>query len=66
MNTQHLDHHLLGRERGIYATDARVGPGLPLWLPDGGLVRAQRERLAAEEAARNGWVRCFAANVPVC
>lgn len=54
MNAQPLDHRVLGRELGIYATDARVGPGLPLWLPDGGIVRAELERLAAQEAARSG------------
>lgn len=49
-----LDHQQLGRELGIYATDPRVGAGLPLWLPHGAIVRGELERLADQEAVRNG------------
>ena len=29
------DHHALGRQLDVYATDPQVGAGLPLWLPAG-------------------------------
>jgi threonyl-tRNA synthetase len=61
MNTDHVpagqapaDHRRLGRELKLFATDPLVGAGLPLWLPDGAVIRAELERLAAEEAIRGG------------
>jgi threonyl-tRNA synthetase len=48
------DHRRLGRELKLFATEALVGAGLPLWLPDGAVIRAELERLAAEEAIRGG------------
>ena len=48
------DHRRLGRELKLFATDPLVGAGLPLWLPDGAVIRAELERLAAEEAIRDG------------
>jgi threonyl-tRNA synthetase len=48
------DHRRLGRELKLFTTDPLVGAGLPLWLPDGAVIRAELERLAAEEAIRGG------------
>jgi threonyl-tRNA synthetase len=48
------DHRRLGRELKLFATDPLAGAGLPLWLPDGAVIRAELERLAAEEAIRGG------------
>ncbi len=33
------DHRLLGRELGLFMFSPRVGPGLPLWLPKGAILR---------------------------
>jgi threonyl-tRNA synthetase len=48
------DHRRLGRELKLFTTDPLVGAGLPLWLPDGAVIRAELERLVAEEAIRGG------------
>ena len=48
------DHRRLGRELKLFATEPLVGAGLPLWLPDGAVIRAEIERLAVEEAIRGG------------
>src|SRR5260370_1768408 len=53
------DHRQLGRELGLFRTDQLVGAGLPLWLPDGAIVRSELERLAAEEAIRGGCQRVY-------
>jgi threonyl-tRNA synthetase len=53
------DHRRLGRELRLFATDPMVGAGLPLWLPDGAVIRAEIERLAAEEAIRGGCQRVY-------
>lgn len=49
-----IDHRVLGRELELFDTAPVVGAGLPLWLPDGAIIRAELEALAAEEAARTG------------
>lgn len=37
------DHHRLGRELELFATDPLIGAGLPYWLPDGAVVRGELE-----------------------
>ena len=53
------DHRRLGRELELFAVEPIVGAGLPLWLPAGAVVRAELERLAAEEAVRGGCQRVY-------
>jgi threonyl-tRNA synthetase len=53
------DHRRLGRELKLFATEPLVGAGLPLWLSDGAVIRAELERLAAEEAIRGGCRRVY-------
>jgi threonyl-tRNA synthetase len=53
------DHRRLGRELKLFATEPLVGAGLPLWLPDGAVIRSEIERLAAEEAIRGGCQRVY-------
>lgn len=49
-----MDHHKLGRSLGLFDTHELVGAGLPLWLPDGAIIRSELERFAAQEAVRGG------------
>jgi threonyl-tRNA synthetase len=56
------DHSALGRELDLFDTSPLVGPGFPLWLPDGGVVRGELERLAVELSLRSG---CRRVNTPV-
>jgi threonyl-tRNA synthetase len=51
------DHRKLGRELEIFVFDDEVGPGLPLWLPNGAVMADELERLAKETEARAGYVR---------
>jgi len=53
------DHRRLGRELDLYATDPLAGSGLPLWLPDGAVIRAELEKLAAASAAADGCQRVY-------
>jgi threonyl-tRNA synthetase len=34
-----LDHRDLNRDLRVFATDPLAGAGLPLWLPDGAVIR---------------------------
>ena len=52
-------HRVLGRELDLFTTVPIVGAGLPLWLPDGAIIRAELEALAMAEAARSGCQRVY-------
>ncbi len=51
------DHRKLGQELELFAIDERVGKGLPLWLPNGTVIREELEKLAKELEFRDGYVR---------
>lgn len=51
------DHKKLGKELNLYKIDDRVGKGLPLWLPNGAVVRNQLERYMDELEFRDGYHR---------
>jgi len=51
------DHRKLGAELDIFVFDEEVGPGLPLWLPNGGILIEELERLAKEMELRHGYDR---------
>ena len=50
MSANPSDHSVLGRALDFFDTAPSVGAGLPLWLPDGAVVRSELERLALEQA----------------
>jgi threonyl-tRNA synthetase len=51
------DHRKLGKELEIFTYDEEVGPGLPLWLPRGGVIIEELERLAKEMEEKAGYQR---------
>ncbi|MDD5068836.1 MAG: threonine--tRNA ligase [Candidatus Pacebacteria bacterium] len=51
------DHRKLGKELGIFAFDEDVGAGLPLWLPHGGAMIEEIEKLAKETEFEAGYER---------
>ena len=51
------DHRKLGKELEIYVIDDDVGPGLPLWLPRGGAIIDELEKLARETEFSAGYQR---------
>jgi len=52
------DHRKIGAEMGLYVLDTEyVGPGLPLWLPKGGAILEELEKLAKETEFAAGYVR---------
>src|SRR5690242_17754652 len=50
------DHKKLGKDLKLFAVDDRVGPGLPLWLPDGATIRRELERFIVDEELARGYV----------
>ncbi|MEN9582268.1 MAG: hypothetical protein RL641_222 [Candidatus Parcubacteria bacterium] len=51
------DHRKLGAEMDIFAFDDDVGAGLPLWLPNGGVLTEELEKLAKETEFLAGYDR---------
>ncbi|MCU0387827.1 MAG: threonine--tRNA ligase [Chitinophagaceae bacterium] len=51
------DHRKLGKELGIFTFDDDVGPGLPLWMPNGAIVIEELEKLAKETEEDAGYKR---------
>jgi threonyl-tRNA synthetase len=51
------DHKKLGRELDIYFIDDEIGKGLPLWLPNGTVLRDELEKLAHELEFKAGYQR---------
>ncbi len=49
------DHRKLGRELEIFVFDEEVGPGLPLWLPNGTVIIEELEKLAHAMEAKAGY-----------
>jgi threonyl-tRNA synthetase len=49
------DHKKLGKELGIYMMDSMVGPGLPLWLPNGTVLRRTLEHFLRVEQKHRGY-----------
>ena len=51
------DHRKIGKQLEIFTFDDDIGPGLPLWLPNGAVMIEELERLAKETEAAAGYVR---------
>ena len=51
------DHRKLGAQLEIFTIHENVGAGLPLWLPNGVVLRDELESLARETEFRAGYVR---------
>ena len=51
------DHRKLGKELSIFAMDDDVGPGLPLWLPNGTIIIEELEKLAKQTEEAAGYKR---------
>jgi len=51
------DHRKLGKELKIFTFDEEVGPGLPLWLPNGTVIIEELEKLAKEVERTAGYTQ---------
>ena len=51
------DHRKLGKELSLFTFDEEVGPGLPLWLPNGTVIIDELEALAKETENKAAYQR---------
>ena len=57
------DHKKLGKELELFTIDELVGKGLPLWLPNGTIVRDEIEKLMKELEFKAGYHRVSTPNI---
>lgn len=56
-DAQERDHKKLGKELDLFVVDELIGKGLPLWLPNGTVVRDQLQKLMEELEFKAGYQR---------
>lgn len=49
------DHRKIGKEMKLYTFDNEIGPGLPLWLPNGTVIIEELEKLAKYKERKAGY-----------
>ena len=54
---QERDHRKLNVDQHYFVIDEEVGKGLPLWLPNGTIIRDELEKLAKEQEFLDGYDR---------
>jgi threonyl-tRNA synthetase len=54
---QERDHKKLGKELDIFVIDDEIGKGLPLWMPNGTVVREELEKFMKELEFKAGYQR---------
>ncbi len=57
------DHRKLGKDLKIFTFSDYVGPGLPLWLPNGTVIISELEKLAREMETKGGYLQVRTPNV---
>jgi len=51
------DHRKIGKEQELFFIDELVGKGLPIWLPNGTVIKDEIQKLAVEYEKKHGYVR---------
>jgi threonyl-tRNA synthetase len=49
------DHRTLGKQLGLFLISEAVGPGLPLWMPKGTIIRQELQNWLAGELRKRGY-----------
>ena len=53
------DHRKIGKEQGIFMQHDLVGKGMPLWLPNGAIIRKQLENYIYEKEQKLGYLHVY-------
>ena len=53
------DHRKIGKELGIFMSDDLVGKGMPLWLPNGALIRKGLENYIYQKEQKLGYMHVY-------
>ena len=53
------DHRKIGKEQELYMNHDLVGSGMPMWLPNGALIRKQLENYIYEKEQKMGYLHVY-------
>ena len=53
------DHRKIGKDLSIFMTNDLVGKGMPLWLPNGAIIRKQLENYIYEKERKMGYLHVY-------
>lgn len=53
------DHRKIGKDLGVYMTHELVGPGFPLWLPNGSIIRRELENYILGKERKLGYSHVY-------
>jgi threonyl-tRNA synthetase len=56
---ERIDHRRLGKELELFTNSDLLGPGLPLWLPKGSVIRRELERFIVDLEIRWGYEHVY-------
>lgn len=57
------DHRVLGKQLGLFLLDEKVGSGMPLWLPDGAILRGELERWLKDQLIDRGYSMVYTPHI---
>lgn len=57
------DHRLLGQQLELFIISPEVGPGLPIWLPNGAIIRREIEKLIYQEQEKRGYDHVYSPHI---
>ncbi|MBP9706474.1 MAG: threonine--tRNA ligase [Oligoflexales bacterium] len=57
------DHKKLGKELDLFHFEENIGKGLPLWLPNGTVIRDEIEKFAKEKEFQYGYQRVWTPHI---
>ncbi len=60
---QKRDHRKLGKELGLFTFSQAVGPGLPLWLPKGAVLRERLENFLKAAQKKAGYLQVITPHI---
>ncbi|QDU32011.1 Threonine--tRNA ligase [Poriferisphaera corsica] len=57
------DHRVIGQKLGLFAIDDKVGQGLVLWKPKGGIIRDELQKFIGEHLTKQGYFQVFTPHI---
>lgn len=57
--SEQADHRKLGRALKLFASEDVIGPGLPVWLPNGAMIRSILERYVVDMERAVGYQHVY-------
>ena len=57
------DHRVIGKQQSLFLLSDAVGPGLPLWMPNGAMIRMELETWLRGELLKRGYLPVYTPHI---